>query len=88
MTIYLLRTGLMNCTYPLEESILMDFVPPSTRARWKALDSIGTFGWCGSAALGGYLADLKGYSFTFFITAGVQGVATLAQAALILIGLL
>mmetsp|Transcript_7239 Transcript_7239/g.12230 ORF Transcript_7239/g.12230 Transcript_7239/m.12230 type:complete len:606 (+) Transcript_7239:187-2004(+) len=85
VAIYLLRTGLMNCSYPLEESILMDFVPPSTRARWKALDSIGTFGWCGSAALGGYLADQKGYAFTFFITAGIQGIATLLQAVLVFI---
>ena len=30
---------LMNCTYPLEESILMDFAPKETRARWKSLDS-------------------------------------------------
>ena len=52
VAIYLLRTGLMNCTYPLEESILMDFVPKETRARWKSLDSISQFGWCGSAALG------------------------------------
>ena len=27
VSVYLVRTGLMNCTYPLEESILMDFVP-------------------------------------------------------------
>jgi hypothetical protein len=40
----------MNCTYPLEESILMDFVPSDTRARWKSLDSISVFGWCGAAA--------------------------------------
>ena len=44
--VYLVRTGLMNCTYPLEESILMDFVPSDTRARWKSLDSISVFGWC------------------------------------------
>ena len=53
IAIYLVRTGLMNCTYPLEESVLMDYVPKSTRARWKALDSVSMFGWCGSAALGG-----------------------------------
>lgn len=73
----------MNCTYPLEESILMDFVPKSRRARWKSLDSIGIFGWCGSAALGGYLADVNGYAFTFLITAGVQYFATILQGLLI-----
>jgi MFS family permease len=85
--IYLVRTGLMNCTYPLEESILMDFVPSDQRARWKALDSIASFGWCGSAALGGYLADQPsiGYTGTFLYTAAIQGVAVLLQASLMLI---
>jgi hypothetical protein len=35
----------------------MDFVPKQERARWKSLESVGAFGWCGSAALGGILAD-------------------------------
>ena len=30
------------------------------------------FGWCGSAALGGYLADKFDYNFTFLITAMIQ----------------
>ena len=85
VSVYLLRTGLMNCTYPLEESILMDFVPSNQRARWKSLDSVGVFGWCGSAALGGYLADRFGYTFTFLVTAGIQGTATLLQATLMLV---
>lgn len=73
--IYLFRTGIMNSTYPLEESILMDFVAKDRRARWKSLESIAQFGWCGSAALGGYLADRYGYGYTFIITACVQGSA-------------
>jgi MFS family permease len=73
--IYLCRTGLMNATFPLQESILMDFVKKNERARWKSLESIGAFGWCGSAALGGWLADKHGsLSFTFLITACMQGV--------------
>ena len=35
----------------------MDFVPKNERARWKSLESVSQFGWCGSAVLGGYLAD-------------------------------
>ena len=85
VVIYILRTGLMNCTYPLEESILMDYVPKQTRARWKALDSVGVFGWCGSAALGGYLADAHGYAFTFLITAAIQLAATIMQAMLMFV---
>eukprot|EP00470_Lotharella_oceanica_P010938 CAMPEP_0170191402 /NCGR_PEP_ID=MMETSP0040_2-20121228/51625_1 /TAXON_ID=641309 /ORGANISM="Lotharella oceanica, Strain CCMP622" /LENGTH=62 /DNA_ID=CAMNT_0010439475 /DNA_START=16 /DNA_END=200 /DNA_ORIENTATION=- len=45
--IYVIRTGVMNCTYPLDESILMDFCPKEKRARWKSLESIAAFGWCG-----------------------------------------
>ena len=71
--IYVLRTAIMNSTYPLEESTIMDFVPKDTRSRWKSLDSIASFGWCGSAALGGFLADKYDYSFTFMITAVLQG---------------
>merc|ERR1719424_907086 len=85
VVVYLVRTGLMNCTYPLEESILMDFVPSHTRARRKSLDSVSVFGWCGSAALGGYLADRFGYTFTFLVTASIQGTATLLQATLMLV---
>jgi hypothetical protein len=140
--IYVVRTGLMNCTYPLEESLLMDHVPKcvrasrppplvlhiracpvevsrfyfrlrlvqaldppppvfrspgisesppppryprSARARWKSLDSISVFGWCGSAALGGYLADRYSYSATFLVTAAIQLVGTLVQIPLLFI---
>lgn len=70
--LFVVRTALMNAPYPLQESILMDTVPKHQRARWKSLESITAFGWCGSAALGGVLADHYGYAFTFLITAGLQ----------------
>ena len=50
-------------------------------SRWKSLDSVSVFGWCGSAALGGYLADRFGYTFTFLVTAAIQGTATLLQVS-------
>ena len=81
--IYILRTGLMNCSYPLQESILMDFVPTSQRARWKSLDSVAAFGWCGSAALGGWLSDRFDYTYTFGITAIIQAIGTAVFALLI-----
>ena len=80
--IYIFRTGIMNSTYPLNESILMDFVPKETRARWKSLESIASFGWCGSAVLGGVLADQTSYSSTFLYTAALQFVGVLFQASL------
>jgi len=69
---YVMRTALMNCAYPLRESILMDYVAKDTRARWKSLESVTIFGWCGSAAFGGYLADVHSYTFTFIITIIIQ----------------
>ena len=47
----------------------MDSVPKDVRARWKSLDAFSYVGWCGSATLGGWLADRHGYTFTFLITA-------------------
>merc|ERR1711871_1359345 len=82
LPIYIFRTGIMNSTYPLNESILMDFVPKDTRARWKSLESIASFGWCGSAVLGGVLADETSYSSTFLYTAGLQFAGVLLQASL------
>lgn len=56
----------MNCTYPLTESILMDTVPRDKRARWKSLESVTAFGWCGSAVIGGALADRYDYGQSVF----------------------
>ena len=74
--IYIFRTGVMNATYPLDESLLMDFVPKDERARWKSLSSVAVCGWCGSAWIGGILADKYDYSFTFLITAILQGIGS------------
>ena len=73
----------MNCTYPLNESILMDYVPKNERARWKSLDSVVSFGWCGSAALGGWLTDKYDYTYTFFITAIIQGIGIICFLPLV-----
>ena len=35
--------------------------------------------------MGGYLADRFGYTFTFLVTASIQGTATLLQATLALV---
>jgi hypothetical protein len=41
---FLLSTALTDATFPLEESILMDFVPANRRARWKSLESVAQAG--------------------------------------------
>lgn len=73
----------MNATYPLEESVLMDNVSKDKRARWKSLESIASFGWCGSAALGGIISDSKGYGYTFVITVILQLLGTVVLSSLI-----
>lgn len=73
----------MNASYPLTQSILMDFVPKDERARWKSLDSVTMFGWCGSAALGGMVADRYDYTYTFLITAIIQSIGTAVWALLL-----
>lgn len=70
--IYILRSSFLNCTWPLQDSILLDFVPANQRARWQSLESVSSFGWCGSAAFGGWLADEYDYTYTFAITAMIQ----------------
>lgn len=77
VAVYIMRTAFMNCNYPVQESILMDSVPKNERARWKSLESVAIFGWCGSAALGGFLVDKYDYTYTFLITAAVQAVGFL-----------
>jgi len=72
--IYVLSSA-QHCTRPLKKSILMDYVPKKTRARWNSIDSITRFGWSGSAVLGGYLVDHYSYSVTFTITAIMQTIA-------------
>mmetsp|Transcript_16364 Transcript_16364/g.53273 ORF Transcript_16364/g.53273 Transcript_16364/m.53273 type:complete len:570 (+) Transcript_16364:2219-3928(+) len=83
--VYVVRTALANCTYPLEESILMDFVPRDTRARWKSVESIASFGWCGSALIGGVIADGFSYVTTFGATAALQLVAAVVGLSLVLV---
>ena len=61
----------------------MDYVPKHTRARWKSLESVSMFGWCGSALAGGVLADKFGYTRTFLITIGLQGTGMLFYAQLL-----
>lgn len=80
---FLAQTGFTDSTYPLEESILMDFVPKNRRGRWKSLEAVAQFGWAGSAILGGYLIDRHDYAFTFIITAVIQASAVLVWIVLL-----
>jgi len=72
--IYVVRTIMMNATRGLRKAILMDVVKKEDRGKWNAVDSVTSFGWSGSAFLGGYLVDKYGYGYTFVITASIQAI--------------
>lgn len=83
VAVFLLRTWLMNCTAGLTKSVLNDFVSIRNRAKWNTLESVNTFSWSGSAALGGYLIDAYGYRATFLTTASLQAVSFLLLSTLV-----
>jgi MFS family permease len=76
-TLLVFRTAFMNSTSALTKSVLMDNVPKEERAKWSALESLNTFSWSGSAALGGILVDYRGIVWNFCITACLQFIATM-----------
>ena len=83
VAIYVVRTTLMNCTYSLKKSILMDLVSKKGRGKCNAMDSITMFGWSGSAVVGGFLVDKGGYGATFGATAALQAVGVLIFALIL-----
>lgn len=83
--VYVIRTAIINSAAPLQKSILMDYVPKESRARWNSLDGVLIFGWSGSAFLGGILIEKFGFDFTFCITALVQGIGACFLIPLLLL---
>lgn len=69
--VFILRGALQNSIYPIDRSIIMDFVPSDQRGRWNSIESISAMTWSGSAVLGGYLMDSHDYRYTFVITAWI-----------------
>ena len=82
--LFLLRTGLMNSSGPLQRALMMDAAKPEDRGKWNAAESLTAFTWTGSAAVGGLLVHQHGYRFAFGITAvfyvvGVLGLTPLLR---------
>lgn len=75
LPLFVVRSALMNCTTPIARSILMDCVAREDRGKWNALESIMSASWSGSAVLGGFLSDWRGYRFCFLVTACVYAAA-------------
>jgi len=72
VAMHLLRMAAANCTRPLMRSVLNQFVPKRHRGKISALDSVRTFSWSGSAALGGILVERIGFEGTFLVTAMIK----------------
>merc|ERR1711918_254574 len=68
VALYIAQTGFFNATQPLMKSILMDYVPKKTRGRWSSVDSVTSFGWSGSAVIGGFLISSYSYRIVFWVT--------------------
>ena len=85
VTVHLLRTAFANCARPLVRSVLMEHVAKRHRGRVNAVDSVRSFSWSGSAALGGWLIEKYGYKSTFLMTAGIKMLAFLPLCPLILV---
>ena len=73
--VFVLRGALQNAIYPIDRSIIMDFVPSDQRGKWNAFESISSMTWSGSAVIGGYLMDEHDYRYAFQITAYIYSAA-------------
>jgi MFS family permease len=75
LPLFTVRCTAMWSVSALQGSIVADYTPKATRGRWKALNSVTSLGWSGSAAVGGWLIDSYGYDVCFILTACFQGIA-------------
>jgi MFS family permease len=82
---FIIRGAVANSSFPIDRSILMDYVPSETRGRWNAVASMASTFWSGSALIGGWLSDKHGYRFTFLITAGIYLVSSFVYAPLMIL---
>jgi len=83
VVVFILRGAFQNAIYPIDRSIIMDFVPSDQRGRWNSIESISAMTWSGSAVIGGYLMDSHDYRYTFVITGWIYLVACCLRTPLL-----
>lgn len=81
--VFMIRGQLQNAVYPVDRSILMDYIPSKHRGKWNSVSALASMTWSGSAVIGGYLADCHDYRFTFMITAIVYTCGLLCYTPLL-----
>ncbi|RNF22247.1 uncharacterized protein Tco025E_03179 [Trypanosoma conorhini] len=72
LVFFIARNAAMNSTMGVTRSVIMDCVSKSSRAKWSAFESFSSLTWAGSAVIGGYIAEAKGYQYTFAVTAVIH----------------
>ena len=72
VALYCVRCCTLYSARPLTRAILMAIVHKHERGRWQSMESLTSFGWSGSAALGGVLIDTRGYGAALGATALLQ----------------
>ncbi len=84
IVVFVIRGALMNAAQPLSRSIMMDYVPKSSRGFWNSLQTVawGLF-WNASAAIGGFLIGEDNFALCFLITSIVYGVGIIPAVFLI-----
>jgi MFS family permease len=81
-TFYIFHASMMNSTSALSRSIVADAVPKENMGKWNALDPLHMLLWSGSAILGGILVSFYGVLVNFYVSAGLQLLASLPFLAL------
>jgi MFS family permease len=85
LLVFMLRGALQNSIYPIDRSIIMDFVPSNQRGRWNSIESLSAMTWSGSALIGGYLMDTHDYRYTFVITGWIYLFACILRLPLLVL---
>eukprot|EP00922_Rhytidocystis_sp_ex-Travisia-forbesii_P043550 GHVS01064957.1.p1 GENE.GHVS01064957.1~~GHVS01064957.1.p1 ORF type:complete len:108 (+),score=9.83 GHVS01064957.1:45-326(+) len=49
LVVFLLRGSFSNAVYPIDRSIIMDYVSSKHRGKWNAVESLTSMTWSGSA---------------------------------------
>jgi MFS family permease len=81
-TLYIFHASMMNSTSALSRSIVSDAVPKEDMGKWNALEPLHMLLWSGSAILGGILVYFYGVLLNFYVSAGLQLLASLPLLAL------
>jgi len=71
LVVYVLRYVLANGGNSLWKAILMQHVQRKNRGKYASLELLMGTCWTGSASLGGYLAEWKGFRFIYYVTSGI-----------------